>query len=71
MADFKICIFKSGVFKPETKITIPLNILRVVSKLILKKASAAMEREGINLNEIVALSPCSITAVLKYRHYFL
>lgn len=56
MAAIKIRIFKIGDDKPETTITIPLGVLRVASKLIPKKASAALEKEGIDLNEIVELS---------------
>ena len=56
MADFKIYIFKSGDTEPETKITIPLGVLRVASKLIPKKAAEVLEKEGIDLNEILALS---------------
>ncbi len=56
MADFRIYIFKSGATEPETKITIPLGVLRVASKLIPKKAAAVLEKEGIDLNEILALS---------------
>jgi hypothetical protein len=52
----KIYVFKSGTTEPETKITIPLGVLRVASKLVPKKATEALEKEGIDLNEILALS---------------
>ncbi len=56
MTSIKIRIYQKAAKKPETTITIPLDVFRVASKLIPKKASTALEKEGIDLNEIVKLS---------------
>lgn len=56
MADVKIRVFKSGGVEPETTVTIPGNVLHVASRLIPKRAAAALHDEGINLEEIVELS---------------
>jgi hypothetical protein len=56
MADVKIRVFKQGESKPETTITIPGSVLNVASKLIPKKAVAALQTEGIDLDELIKLS---------------
>ena len=56
MADVKIRVFKHGESKPETTITIPGSVLNVASKLIPKKAVAALQAEGIDLEELIKLS---------------
>jgi hypothetical protein len=56
MADIKIRVFKGGEAQPGTTVTIPGNILNVASKLIPKKAAAALQDEGIDLDELIRLS---------------
>jgi hypothetical protein len=56
MADLKIRVFKGNEQQPETTVTIPGGVLKVASKLIPKKAAAALQDKGIDLDEIVRLS---------------
>ncbi len=56
MADLKIRVFKSGEAKPKTTVTIPAGVFRIASKLIPKSAVAALQNEGIDLEELVRLS---------------
>jgi hypothetical protein len=56
MADVKIKIFKQGESQPETTVTIPGSVLNVASRLIPKKAVAALQAEGIDLDELIKLS---------------
>ncbi len=52
MASVKIRVYKAGSTEAEMKITIPLGVLRIASKLLPKKAADALQAEGIDLNEI-------------------
>ncbi len=56
MADLKIRVFKHGEAQPETTVTIPGSVLNVASKLIPKRAVAALQEEGIDLDELIKLS---------------
>ena len=56
MANLKIKVYKSGQAKPETVITIPLTVVRIAARLVPKKARLALEKEGIDLNEIASLA---------------
>lgn len=56
MASLMIRVFKPDEAEPETKITIPLDVIRTASKLLPKKVAAKLEQEGIDLNEIAALA---------------
>jgi len=56
MADLKIRVFKGGEAQPETTVTIPGGVLKVASKLIPKKAAAALQDKGIDLDELIKLS---------------
>jgi hypothetical protein len=56
MADVKIRVYKHGESQPETTVTIPGNVLDVASKLIPKRAIAALQEEGIDLEELIKLS---------------
>ena len=56
MVDVKIRVFKGDERKPETTVTIPGSVLKVVSKLIPKQAAAALQDKGIDLDELVELS---------------
>ena len=56
MADVKIRVYKDGEAQPETTVTIPGSVLNVASKLIPKKAVAALQEEGIDLEELIKLS---------------
>ena len=56
MADLKIRIFKGGEANPKTTVTIPAGIFKITSKLIPKAAIAALQDEGIDLEELIRLS---------------
>ena len=56
MVDIKIRVFKSDKAQPETTVTIPGIIIEVASKLIPKQAAAALQDEGIDLDELIKLS---------------
>lgn len=56
MASLKIRVFKNGAEQPGTTITIPGGILKIASKLIPKKATEALQKEGVDIEEIIRLS---------------
>jgi hypothetical protein len=56
MADLKIRVFKGITDEPSTTVTIPAKVLKIASSLIPKRAVAALQDEGIDLDEIVRLS---------------
>jgi hypothetical protein len=56
MAKLKIRVYKTDPTEPETVVTIPLAVVRIATKLMPKKARAALENEGIDLNEIASLA---------------
>ena len=56
MADVKIRVFTGGEAQPDTTVTIPGSVLTVASKLIPKQAVAALQKEGIDLDELIKLS---------------
>jgi hypothetical protein len=56
MADLKIRVFKGGASDPETTVTIPGGVLKIACTLIPKKAAVALQKKGIDLNELVRLS---------------
>jgi hypothetical protein len=56
MANLKIRVFKGGNSQPDTTVTIPGGILKVASRLIPKKAAAALEDKGIEINELIKLA---------------
>jgi F0F1-type ATP synthase epsilon subunit len=56
MSDLKVRVFKHGNDDPSTTVTIPGGILKVASKLIPRRAIAALADEGIDIDEIVRLS---------------
>jgi hypothetical protein len=56
MANLKIRVFKGDKSQPDTTITIPGGILKVASRLIPKKAAAALEDKGIEINELIKLA---------------
>jgi hypothetical protein len=56
MSDLKIRVFKGAMTEPSTTVTIPGGVLRIATNLVPKRAIAALEEEGINLEEIVRLS---------------
>jgi len=56
MADLKIRVFKVSETQPKTTVTIPGGVLKIASKLIPKKAAAALQDEGIDLDELIKLS---------------
>lgn len=56
MADLKIRVLKGPEQRPATTVTIPGGVLRIASNLIPNRAVAALRDEGIDLDELVALS---------------
>jgi hypothetical protein len=56
MANLKIRKFKGSELMPETTVTVPGSVLRTASKLIPKQAIEALQKEGIDLEEIIRLS---------------
>jgi hypothetical protein len=56
MVNLKISVFKSGQEKPDTVVTIPLKVVKVISKLLPVKAKIHLEEEGVDLNEIARLA---------------
>ena len=56
MSDLKVRVYKGGSADPSTTVTIPGGILRIAAKLIPRRALAAMESEGIDVEEIIRLS---------------
>ncbi|MGD9367223.1 MAG: hypothetical protein PVH87_16105 [Desulfobacteraceae bacterium] len=56
MADVKIRVFKRGETHPDTTVTLPGSVLEVASKLIPKRAVAALQDVGIDLDELIKLS---------------
>jgi hypothetical protein len=56
MASLKIRVFKGNDSSPNTTFTIPLGVLKVASKMIPKKAAAALEDKGVDINQIVELA---------------
>jgi len=56
MADVKIRVFKGDQRDLATTVTIPGGVLRIASKLIPRKAYAALSDQGIELEEIIRLS---------------
>lgn len=56
MEGLKIRVLRGGEEAPERTITIPLHILRVASRLMPKQIAGTLAENGIDLDEIVALS---------------
>lgn len=59
MRSIKIREFKIGNDTPEVTATIPLSVFKIVAKIMPKKALAALQQNGIDIEEIqkVADSP--------------
>jgi len=54
MANLKVKVFKGE--RATTTVTIPRGVLKVASKLLPKRAAAALEDKGIDLKELAALA---------------
>ena len=54
----KLCIkkFEQGNKKPLTTVSIPLAVIKMVKSLIPKKAKEELQKEGIDIKEIIKLS---------------
>ena len=46
-------IYKNNEKDPEVKISVPLNIFRIAGKLIPQNVAQEINKEGIDLNEII------------------
>ena len=56
MAKLKIKIYPRGQEEPKRVVTIPLGVVRTVSKFVPAKAKTALGKKGIDLNEIASLT---------------
>ncbi len=56
MADLKIRIYKRAETQPDTTITVPGAILNIAGRIIPKKAAAALQDKGVDLEELIKLS---------------
>ena len=54
----KLCIkkFEQESKKPLTTVSIPLAVIKMVKSLIPKKAKEELQKEGIDIKEIIKLS---------------
>tara|TARA_B100002052_G_C15486960_1_gene421118 strand:+ start:15 stop:266 length:252 start_codon:yes stop_codon:yes gene_type:complete len=54
----KLCIkkFKQESKKPLTTVSIPLAVIKMVENVIPKKAKEELQKEGIDIKEIIKLS---------------
>ncbi|MFC1515466.1 hypothetical protein ACFL7E_01760 [Thermodesulfobacteriota bacterium] len=55
MASLKIRTYKNGGTAPDTTISIPLKIVRLASRLVPSKTSAALLEKGIDVKLIAEL----------------
>jgi hypothetical protein len=53
MANLKIEVFKNSSTGPETTIKIPLDVLKVASKLMPKNVMSSLEEKGIDINHLL------------------
>jgi len=51
-----IRVYENNEKKPAQTITVPLAILKVARSLIPKRAKEAMEKEGIDLDQVLGLA---------------
>jgi hypothetical protein len=56
MANLKIRVYKRRETDPETTITIPVNILKIASRLIPHRLADILRYKGIDIDEIIILS---------------
>ena len=56
MENLRIHVFEAGKTKPETIITIPLNVLNIAQDLIPSRMKQSLEKEGIDINKLGGLS---------------
>jgi len=54
----KLCIkkYEQGTKKPLTTVSIPLAVIKIVKSLIPKKAKEQLQKEDIDIQEIIKLS---------------
>ncbi len=54
----KLCIkkYKQGNIKPLTTVSIPLAVVKMIKSLIPKKVKVELQKEGIDIKEIIKLS---------------
>ncbi len=56
MENLKIHVYEAGKAKPETIITIPIQVLPLAQQLIPKKIRLSLDKEGIDINELNELA---------------
>jgi hypothetical protein len=56
MANLKIEVFKNNSTGPETTIKIPLDVLKVASKLMPRNVVSSLEEKGIDINNMLYAS---------------
>ncbi len=57
-------MFKGTETKPTTTISIPLDVLKIASKLMPKQVASNLKEKGIDINEILELSKKDIKGTL-------
>jgi hypothetical protein len=55
-ASLIIRVFESGEKKPAQTVTIPLGVLKIARSFVPKGARAALEKEGIDLDNVMGLA---------------
>ena len=69
----KLCIkkFETDTKKPITTVSIPLLVIKLVKNLIPKKAKEELQKEGIDIQEIIKLSesPDFIGTILEVDNH--
>jgi len=56
MENLKINVYEAGKTKPDTIITIPLNMLSIAQDLIPIRTKQSLEKEGIDIGKLSELS---------------
>jgi hypothetical protein len=51
----RIRIYRPGETEPKTKISIALGLARLASKVLPRKIKQDLEKEGVDLNEVLSL----------------
>lgn len=56
MENLKIHMYEAGKTKPETVVTIPLNVLHIAQDLIPNRTKVSLEKEGIDIGKLSELT---------------
>ena len=55
MPQLRIQIYKPGETEPKTRISVNLGLARLASKILPRKIKQDLEKEGVDLDEVLAL----------------